>query len=60
MFGSRVCLVFGGSEMTPEQRKRADEARDSLKRHIQQMISSGQYDLAAVKVAMQDILGEWI
>ena len=46
-------------ELTKEQRQRIDAAKDELRRRVQQMISCGRHDVAAVKHAMEEIVEGW-
>jgi hypothetical protein len=45
--------------LTKDQRRRVDESKNEIKRKIQQMLSSGLHDLPAIKVALQEIVGDW-
>jgi len=47
------------SDLTKDQRARVDEAKNHIRRQIQQIVSSGRHDLAAIKVALQEILEVW-
>jgi hypothetical protein len=44
---------------TREQRERINAAKNEIQRRIQQMVSSGQHDLAAVKAALKEIMEGW-
>lgn len=43
--------------MTKAQRTEA--AKKDLKRHVQQMLTSGNHDIGAIVSAMREILEEW-
>lgn len=38
---------------------RIDDAKNELRRMVQQMLSSGRHDAGAVKAALEGILGDW-
>jgi hypothetical protein len=40
-------------------KERTEAAKISLKRHIQQMMTSGNHDIGAIVAAMREILEEW-
>jgi hydrogenase maturation factor len=47
------------TDLTKDQRQRIDAAKDELRRRVQQMISCGIHDFAAVKHAMEEIVRDW-
>ena len=47
------------SDLTHEQRRAVDAAKNEIRRRVQQMLSSGRHDIPAIKHALQEIVEAW-